>query len=303
MAQSDEILTYFRPDTGAGLLLNDETNYRLLHHDGFGIGDMTHISSPVPELDGEYWIGAKFNTKVITLELAMYGPTIAGLQAKRAQLIDYLNPKLVDPRSGRFGRLRLQQTDGRQLQMDCVLSEAMSLPTSEYIGTGRAARLQLRFRSVGAPYLYDPNSASIEYALGGSGGFRVDPFRLPMRVSASEIFRQVTLVNAGHVESPVLIDVLGPATAIALTNTTLNRSVEFRNENAPLVLSAGQHLVVNTDPFNLTVTLDGANAWNYLSRAEFWLLTVGDNDLIFDLGSANANTRVTVSYNTRYLGM
>lgn len=295
-----ESLVYYRPDSGAGLELNDGVNFKMIQHEGFGIGPMAHFAAATPELHGEYWYGMRLNVKVITIDLLIYASSLTDLQNKRRQLVQHLNPTLVNNDLNKLGKLRLTQTNGLAVQMDCILSEEMLLPTSQHIAQ-RAARYQLRFRSLRDPVLYDPVTQSIVYTVSATTGFRV-PWRLPLRLSSGGIFQRPTLDPGSDVWTPVLIDIQGPALSPIVKNVTANRTIAFQSSANPLIMGAGQHLVINSDPNIQTITLDGVSTMQRVSTEEFWGLDTGNNELYFDIGGAGVGTQVTMSWNPRLLG-
>jgi len=299
--QQVEYFTYFRPDTGGGLDLNDGINFRVLHHDGLGISEFDHFSTGVPELDGEYWHGLRYKVKVITLDIHVKATTFIELENKKRLLIDTFNPSLVNVRAGRVGILRVQQANGTSVQFQCVLHEQATMPTAQHIGQANA-RYIFRFRSVKEPFLYEVEEQEIVYTGDSSGVGLSFPISLPFRVGSSGIFQSPVLNNNGHVETPVIIDLEGPATSPILENVTLGRRLAFARAGNTTTLTAGQHLVINTDPFAESVEIDGVSRWDKLSEAEFWQLAVGANELSFDIGGTSAATRVTLTYQRRYLG-
>lgn len=297
----DERFTFFHPVSKAGLDLNDMVNYRVLHHDGLGIGDFEHLAVSVPELHGEFWYDMKFSAKVVTLDLRIIGSSFIDLENKKRRLMDYFNPVIVNPKIGRTPVLRVRQANGTELQMDCVLHEAATMPTQQHIGQFNA-RFLFRFRSLAEPFLYESQPQEIIYYIGASMGFHV-PFRLPLTVGSGGIFQRPVLHNDGHAASPVRIDIEGPCQSPVLTNETVNRVIAFENVAAPIALLAGQHLVIDTDPFKQIVEQDGVPVWQTLSQAEFWQIEPGYNQLQIEMNGTTVGTRVVITWARRFLGM
>lgn len=299
--QQYEQFTFYHPVTKAGLDLNDEVNYRILHHDGFGIGDFENISVSVPELHGEFWYDMKFSAKIVTLDMRIIANSFIDLENKRAQLMEYFNPVVVNPKLGNVPVLRVRQANGSELQMDCVLHEAATLPTQQYIGQ-QNARYIFRFRTLAEPFWYEAHPQEITYYVGPTTGFKF-PFRLPFVVGAGGIFQRPILHNNGHAPTPIRLDIEGPCLSPILANETNGRTLAFQNAAAPLSILAGQHLIVDTDPFRQIVELNGAPVWNTLSQAEFWQIEVGYNQLRFDLGATSSATKIVINWARRYVGM
>jgi len=302
----DERLTFFHPVTKAGLDLNDKINYRLIQHDGFGIGDFEHLSVSVPELHGEYWYDTKFSAKVVTIDLRIIAQSFVDLENKKRQLMDYFNPLFVNPRADQIPVIRYRQANGTELQMNCILHETASLPTQQHIGQFNA-RYIFRFRSIAEPFLYEVPQQQIVYYIGAATGFSVGgtlpPFRLPFHVGAGGIYQRPVLNNNGHAPTPVLIDIEGPCNSPIIANETNGRTIAFENVSAPMTLLAGDHLIIDTDPFRQKVNVNGTPRWEALSQAEFWQIEVGFNQLRFELTGTGPTTRMVVTWARRYLGL
>lgn len=299
--QQYEEFVFYHPVTKAGLNLNDEINFRLLHHDGFGIGDFENLAVGVPELHGEFWYDMKFSAKVVTLDIRIIASSFIDLEDKKLLLMDFFNPAIVDPKRGNTPVLRVRQANGRELQLNCILHEAASLPTQQHIGQ-QNARYLFRFRSLAEPFWYETNPRELLYYLGATTGFRF-PWRMPFFVGAGGIFQRPVLQNDGHAPTPIHIDIEGPGSSPILTNETTDRRIAFQVSGSPLTLVAGDHLIVDTDPFRQTVEKNGVSVWHTLSEAEFWQIEVGYNQLRFDMGGTGAGSRIKVNWARRYLGV
>jgi len=215
--------------------------------------------------------------------------------------MDYFNPLAVDPKRGLVPILRVRQANGAELQMNCVLHESAPLPTQQNIGQFNA-RYLFRFRTIAEPYMYEAQPQEIIYFIGAAPGFRV-PFRLPLRVGAGGVYQRPVLNNDGHAPSPVYIDIEGPCASPIIVNETTNRTIAFENVGAPLTIDAGQHLIIDTDPFRQRVEVDGTPVWQTLSSAEFWQVEVGYNQLRIEMTGTGDVTRMTIHWARRYLGM
>lgn len=290
-----ESLLYYHPITGASTELNDGTIYKMIQHEGFGISDFTHFSTAVPEQHGEIWHGIRMGVKVITIDLLIKGNGIAALEDNKRALLALVNPLLVDRRGGKIAKLRLTQSNGSVRQMDCVLSEALPMGTAAHIAQ-RAARYQLRFRSLADPSLYDPTAQSVTFTQASSSAFAF-PFSFPFTLGASGIFQITTITNPGDMPSQPVFDILGPALNPLLKNTTQGRTLGITGS-----IPAGQHMIIDTDPTKLTVLLNGVSRKDMITAVDYWNLLPGVNAITLDLGGTDTNTRVTVSWTNRYIG-
>jgi hypothetical protein len=289
-------LTYQRSD-GLILDLNDQVNIKLRHHDGLAMPDIQHASSGSPGLDGDYWFGVHYPTRVITFDLILMAPNLAALQTLRRRVISALNPTVYS------GTLKITQANGLEYWFDCVLAERLEMPTTNHIGQ-HAMMLTVRFRSVREPFFYEPLLQQLPVGTGSTGGignFMVSGFQYPFVLSQSGIFNGFQLVYYGDVPTPIEIVLNGPGIEPVLTNETLGRSVGFVGSG--LNVAAGSVLNVNMDPRNRDIRYQGFNGWPYLRESGFWWLQPGPNNLSFQISGSSANTLLTMKWRNRYLGL
>jgi hypothetical protein len=288
-----DIMVWMRSLDGASLTFGADASsqFQLLHHDGFAVGDFEHIATAAIDGHGDFWLDAHAKERIVTLDVLLRASSLAGLQGLRAQLSSTLNPFRGS------GTLVLTQSNGIVRAFDCVLAEPPPMPTAAHIGA-RVLRTTLRLRSVGLPFLYDPAIKSVSVAANATGTFMF-PLTFPLTVAQSGVGVSLMLNNAGDVPTPVQITVVGPAIAPQIRNATTDESVEWSG-----TVADASPLYVDTDPRVPVVTLYGAPAWSYLTRAEFWQLQPGANDVEIAIsGTAGANTAATVQWIERYLGI
>jgi hypothetical protein len=285
--------TYVRKSDGAELQFDTATTapFRLLHHEGFAVGDFEHIATAAIDGHGDFWLDARAKERISSLDILLQASSLTGLEALRRQLIAILNPLRGS------GTLYLVTGSGDVRAFDCVLAESLPLPTASHIG-GRRMRTIVRLRSVGLPFLYDAALRSVSVPAPGTGTF-ILPVTLPATLASSTVGVQMVLSNDGDVPTPVRITVVGPAVTPKLRNLTTGESIEFA-----LTIAPASPLYVDTDPRVPVVTLYGAPAWSYLTRAEFWQLQPGANTIeIAFSGTSATQTTATVAWNERFLGV
>lgn len=288
-----ESLVWTRDD-GLVLDLSDGVSYKLRHHDGFGMPPFDPITVSVPTIEGDFWLGSHFNARVVTIDLVLNADTLAALQARRAEIISAVNPR-------HQGTLTLTQSNGVVRAFDCALGAQASMPTSQHIGRSHMG-LQLQFRSVGNPALYDPVKQSLIISTAGSLGFSF-PWQFPFQLARSQVYAQPVVNNPGDLETPVEITLTGPGQEPIFRNDTLNQRVSFAGGVAPFFIAQGGNLYLSMDQRRRRVQRYGVDIWNALTEADFWTLQPGANSLFFDIGATTTDTVLKIEWYNRYLGV
>lgn len=284
-----DVITYTRPD-GVTINLSDPP-YTTYDYDGFGIGEFQHTTVAPPQLHGEYWYGTRMEAKILTVEFGFTGDGVVERQGSRRIAVNVFNP-LLGP-----GTLRIDQANGVSREITCILAESMSLPSSEFVGTGHYRTL-VRFKSHGIPAFVDPTVNEYAFNFAVVPGTFIFPFTLPVVFAQSGFGSAPTITNEGDIDTPVRIEMTGPFINPIFRNATTGRTIEL----AGFTVGVGQQLVIDTAPDRYVLTLDGIDVWQYAVSADMWGLAPGDNNLVFDVGGTTAGTLGTIKWYTRYLG-
>lgn len=264
--------------------------YQLNSHDGFGITDFTDTYVDPPGGHGSYWYDTRMDAKVVTVDFDMHEAGVVERQGRRRDIVALLNPLLG------VGTLRLEQVNGVIREMKCKLAERFSMPTDQFKGAG-GMQYVVRFKSHGVPALYDPTVVSYALSPSLSGNFTF-PWSFPRVFAQSGIYSAPAINNAGDIDTPVHITLMGPMINPLFRNNTTGEQLSLTG----LTLVAGQQLDIDTDPSNLVVQINGADAWQYVDSAQFWMLKPGTNNLTLDIGGSSVATTGTVTWYSRYLG-
>jgi hypothetical protein len=284
-----DVITYTRPD---GVTINlSEPPYTLYEYDGFGISDFVHTTVAPPQLHGEYWQDTRMEAKVMTVEFGYTGDGVPERQSSRREVVRLFNP-LLGP-----GVLRLDQVNGISREIRCILAESAPLPSSEFAGVGHYRTL-VRFKSDGIPALVDPTINTFVLDFAGTPGTFLFPWTFPKVYAQSGFATSPIVTNLGDIETPIRIEIHGPALNPIFRNDTSNQVISLQG----LTLALGQVLVIDTDPAAYVVQRDGTDVWNYLVSADMWGLAPGDNHLVFDIGGTTVSTTGTLQWYTRELG-
>lgn len=136
-------------------------------------------------------------------------------------------------------------------------------------------------------------SREMSYLMGGLS-FRL---RLPTTFSNRGFRRKA--VNDGDVEAPVKIEFIGPAINPTITNVTTGEFIKINQE-----LGEKDILTVSTAFGEKYVKINGENAFHYIDlESTFWQLIPGDNILSYASNNDSINTKVTVKWKNRYVGL
>lgn len=136
-------------------------------------------------------------------------------------------------------------------------------------------------------------SREMSYLMGGLS-FRL---RLPTTFSNRGFRRKA--VNEGDVNTPVKIEFIGPAINPTVTNVTTGEFIKVNQE-----LGEKDILTVSTAFGEKYVKINGENAFHYIDLdSTFWQLIPGDNILSYASNNDSINTKVTVKWKNRYVGL
>lgn len=274
---------------GAAINFSDDP-YQLNAHDGFGITDFDDTYVDPPGVHGSYWYDTRMSAKIITVDFDVHEVGVIERQGRRRDLVALLNPLLG------IGTLRLEQINGVIREMKCKLAESFSMPTDNFKGAGGMQYI-MRFKSHGIPALYDPTINTLALAPALSGNFTF-PWSFPRSFAQSGIYSTPAINNVGDIDTPIHITLFGPLINPVFTNTTTGETLSLIG----LTLVAGQQLDIDTDPQNLVVQVNGIDAWQYIDKAQFWMLAPGVNNVILDIGGTTSASTGNVTWYSRYLG-
>lgn len=124
------------------------------------------------------------------------------------------------------------------------------------------------------------------------------PLRLPTTFSTAGA-KIINILNQGHVETPVKIEITGTATNPKIMNKLTGEYIKVNR-----TLTIDDTLVITTDFGNKRVEQNGLNAFNDIDyQSTFFSLNVGDNVIELTTDDVNDNPVVKIIYRNRYLGV
>lgn len=202
--------------------------------------------------------------------------------------------RLLDPVRG-DGALRVTAPGGDQRELVCRYSEGLERlvedDVSDFYGH---ARCVLHFIAE-QPYWQDVSDTVASWSVTTAATF----FPIfPLRLSASEVFADVTVTNDGDVIAWPVWTVTGPGSSLILRNLTSGELLSL-----PTTLAAGETVTIDTRPGHKTVTLqDGSNLFGSLSSdSTLWSLAVGVNAVRIEISATTPASLVALNWRRRWL--
>jgi hypothetical protein len=285
-----EVFTWLDPDSNQTPLSGNDNINVLMGARGMGMMPRGFIADEVPEQAGARLRTVKTFPREVDLPLLIADATSLALQTR----LEALN-LAMDPGRG-DGRLRKTGLDGSSRDLVCRYSSGLQREDDwgHYGITWRKLMVTLLAHD---PYWYGSNPITATYRVNDTPALFF-PI-LPIRVIGSAIFSDATINNTGDVEAWPVWTIVGPGGSLVLQNLGTGARIL-----STTTLLAGESLVIDTRPGHKTVIRnDGTNAFATLDAAsEFWPLARGSNSLRIQLDGGNDDTRIELSFQTRFLG-
>jgi hypothetical protein len=231
----------------------------------------------------------QFGVREVVLPLEVFGGSEIGLRTRLRELVRAFDPTRGD------GILRSTGPDGTVRQITCRYSTGMEVVEGLDL-LGNVQRAALVFAAAD-PFWYDTGPVTSTFTTGAAANFLGDPF-LPIKLASDTILGEQTVINDGDVETWPIWTVAGPATSIVLENVTTGEVIDL-----PIVLTAGQSVVIDTRPFRKTVRRDdGTNLFGSLTTdSSLWSLGEGSTTIRAEVPGSTTDTFVTLVYARRWL--
>lgn len=207
----------------------------------------------------------------------------------REKLISFFNPKIQ-------GTMFITR-QGINRKINYRVSAAPKFETNkmaDYI------QFTVELQAVEEPYLEDTNN---------SGGFLTEitpQFAFPLAICPTKIMGYkrykdfMVVTNKGDKESGVIIKVTAKGNAEGI-KLTLNDN-EYIYIDIEMV--QGDVLVINTNPRQKSVTLNGANIINKIDRySTFFSVKKGKNRISYEVDEGSSNLDIEVDFYAKFLGV
>lgn len=277
-----ETLTYTAPNGDVLDLKGSGTYVRGI--DGRFMPSTTFSVYDVPGDDGQVVRGTRFPNRLIQIPWTV---TASGRAAVRTFLRNSARTMRAHDDAG---TLTLTPDGGSAYTLAAYLEDGLEGGDAD--GSPTMQRLVLRFRSFD-PYWQDASATNLSYPLDEDSGLML-PWP-PINVSPSTIYASVTIDNDGDAEAWPVWTIEGPGSNLVLTNATTGESLAIDYDFA-----AGEFLEIDTRPGHKSVTIDGVNAFQFVTGA-LWPLAVDANNIDIGFNAADANTAVGLSYRRRWV--
>lgn len=275
--------------------ISDLVNYHVVEFDGFGAPPIRRLTQRGPLQNGDTDVGFRLDARTMRVSVLARASTPAGMHTDREQLLNMLRPGT--------DAVKLRWTfQGKQRQIDCHLSGGLTLPSGQMVQNNFRDVIELRASD---PTWYDPAGGSIQFAQTGGGTSMPVPVLFPLTFGASTLNASavIALSDVNAWDTFPIIYVTGPVTGLVLTNTATADKLDFTGAT----VGAGVTYTIDTR-YGYKTVID-SSSFNRISQltsdsniATFRLIP-GNNTITATGTSIDANTRIIVQYNTRYIGV
>lgn len=250
-----------------------------------GLGAIKNIiyTQKSPNQDGVTEVGDSLEPRDINIEGSINSTNKEEILKHRRTLIQVFNPKLK-------GKLRYQLGSFIK-EVNCKVEYAPIFPSVE--SKFKKFLIQLYCPN---PFWLDDFETSEEITT-WVGGMRF-PLRLPTKFAMAGA-KIINIVNKGDAETPIKLEIIGPATNPKILNKTTGEYIKVNR-----TLSNEDILTITTDFGNKRVEQNGVSVFNYIDLSStFFNLGVGDNVIELTTDDVNDNAKIKISYYNRYLGV
>lgn len=258
-------------------------------HTGFDAPPTTAFVDGTPGLPGAAWQGSHDDARTISIPVYLEGSTRSEAVALRRALVSSVH------HTRGLATVCVAEPDGYRRYLQCVYTGgAEGAEGTDNAGLAWCV-YTLLFAAYDNPYWFGDVVTPTPWTVASPQAF----FPLKPAVftlSSSQVLGGTLIDNTGDVDAYPVWTLKGPATSLTLT---LGSETVVVNST----LSAGQTLIIDTDPRSQTITDGtGANRWaDVASGFDLWALPPGVNAVTVTVGGGGAATQLSVAYQPRYL--
>ncbi len=273
---------------GQSVELGNDAPFVLTKIEGTGAVNVDIQSHKSPYQDGETYLGNTLEPRFLSIEIMILADNIDEMARYRHKILQAFNPKLGQ------GKL-IYQLGNIKREIKAISELAPVFPDAEdFKETMQPGLIQLYCPN---PFWLDEFETS-EEIITWIGGIRF-PLRLPTGFATAGD-KIINVINKGDVETPIKLEIYGPATRPKITKRETGEYLKIKQE-----LTADDVVVITTDFGNKRVELNGENAFNILDLpdSKFFSLDIGDNVIELTTDDITNNANVKISYRNRYIGV
>lgn len=280
------------------LELTDGIDYALVAWDGLGLPPINNISETGPLQHGATRVDYRYQARIITLAIDIYGDSLEDLISNRSRLLDYLNADLVV--------LRLE-TDSDTRDINCYFNNGITFTTDNISGFSEKAVIEL---FAPEPAFYDPERNMVSMGAGVAvSGFVINSF-VPSNIGNPLIRQTYSIPYAGSWDEFPEIQIVGPAVSPIVWNLDTSEKLDFSG----VTVATGDTYTIDTRYGYKTIVNSGlvnkiADISSDSDLATFHLAkklageTYHPNNIYITISGATGATRVYLRYYDRFIGL
>ena len=281
--------------------LSDSIRAIHLGNDGFGLPSVQRLLEAGPNQDGSTDYGFDLQARTIQLALNMLATSndATAYFTRREELMYIFAPR-TDPI-----KLKVTTPLGTR-QIDCFYTGGLGFPSQDkqaFFGHKVAINLVCP-----DPLWYNPVSDNYVFTLGISSSTMTIPLSIPWNVGASTLSQSTTIPYNGTYKTSPIVVVTGPVTNLVITNTSTGKKLDFTGNT----IAALNTYTIDTR-FDYQTITDQLNA-NQISKLtddsdlDFQIeaapiVSGGVNQISVSGTSVTSATSISLTYNTKYIGL
>jgi hypothetical protein len=256
-----------------------------------GIGDLEADlqTQQAPFQDGSTLIDTLLKERSIALDVTIRGTGREHIQNLRRYFSQVFNPKLG------LGTLRYEIESG----IWEIAAAPEGVPSYPYGKDNRSSNLQKATVDLLAPNPYWKSIEITSEPMSAYIGLFEWSLEFPIEYGMQGASQ--TFVNNGDVDVPVIIEFHGPATNPVVTNETTGAFVKINRD-----LQEGDVLILNTDPDNLYVTINGDDVFNWVDASSIlsnFVLIPGENLISYSADAGQVQGIAKLTWRERSVGI
>jgi hypothetical protein len=257
---------------------------------GIGEVDADLQSQVSPFQDGDSLLDVRVQPRFIVLEGKILKTDSSEIKSYRERILRVCNPKLG------LGKITIE-LDGDIKEIYAAMDGGVAFPER---GRDTWQKYLVNWKCPD-PYWRDPKKISTPLSA-VKGSFRF-PFSFPVSFGTDNGY--TTLVNDGHVETPITIDIQGPVVNPKITNRTTGKVFRI---NHSLSSNEVLHIDMNPKAKRVELTRDGISiknvmGWVDYAVSDFWQLDIGNNTIEYVADAGNSDAIVVVAWHNLYAGI
>lgn len=273
-------------DTTTGLTFN------YLGDQGFGLAPMHRITQRGPMQQGDSDVDFRLDPRIMQIPLFVATTSVDEYYTARGRLLG-----IFSPTNG--GGVVTVTTSAWTRNINVKVLGGMSFDTDPQVGYALRAVIQLRADD---PTWYDAEPHIVAGASGIAGTPTAYPVIYPRTYGTANINTTTTYTYDGTWQAYPVITAVGPITGLVITNNTTGQTITTTGS-----IAAGRTYTYDLRYGKKTVYDDLGN--NQIatvaasSSLATWAIIVGINSISIAASASSSPAAVTITYNTRFIGI